>query len=203
MNDKHTQDSITNYNKIAKNYDDSFDGQFTKELKQKIVNNVQINKGMRVLDVACGNGTLLHMLNSKQIIEGYGIDVSNEMITEAKKRFPEFSFSVSNSSRLELDDQFIDIITVCAAFHHFSEPEQFLSESRRVLKDNGLLILMEPYFPPIIRQISNIFIPLMKMGDVKIYSKRELIRMLNKAGFSVLQYSKETSHGVMYIIKKN
>lgn len=89
MYDKHTQDSITNYNKIAKNYDDSFDGKFTMELKQRIVNGIQINNGMRILDVACGNGKLLNMLNSKQTIEGYGIDISDEMINEAKNVIPE------------------------------------------------------------------------------------------------------------------
>jgi len=202
MYDKHTQDSITNYNKIAKDYDNTFDGQFTRELKECIVNKTTIPQNSKVLDVACGNGVLLNMINNKQKIEGYGIDISNAMIYEAKTKNPTFSLSVSNSSNLVFDDNYFDIVTVCAAFHHFSEPRQFLNEALRVLKSNGQLVVMEPYFPFVIRHVSNLLIPFIKMGDVKIYSKKELIRMLEDTGFSKVQYSKETKHGCMILGRK-
>lgn len=38
----------------------------------------------------------------------------------------------------------------------------------------------------IIRQIANLFIPLFKMGDVKIYSKKELVSIFQENGFNVV-----------------
>lgn len=138
--DKATRNSISNYNRIAKEYDDTFDGRFTRELKHRIVERIELRANYKVLDVACGNGSLLDLLNRKQAIEGHGIDVSDAMIDEAKKRYPQFSFSVGSSSSLPFEDMTFNVVTVCAAFHHFSEPWKFLQEARRVLQPAGLLV---------------------------------------------------------------
>lgn len=201
--DKATRNSISNYNMIAREYDETFDGRFTRELKHRIVERIELKPNYKVLDVACGNGSLLDLLNRKQAIDGHGIDVSDAMIDEAKKRYPHFSFSVGNSSSLPFEDMTFDVVTVCAAFHHFSEPWKFLQEARRVLQPAGLLVLMEPYFPPVIRQLSNLLIPLMKMGDVKVYSGKELVYMMTAGGFGNVRYTKEAKHGCMIVGRKN
>jgi Methylase involved in ubiquinone/menaquinone biosynthesis len=201
MYDKHTKDSITNYNKIAHNYDDSLDGQFTKDLKVKLVEKIELKPKSRILDVACANGSLLEMINYKNVIDGYGIDISDKMIKQAKLLHPQFKFSVSNSNKLVFEDSFFDAITVCAAFHHFSEPLSFLTEAKRVLKPNGLLFIMEPYFNPFIRIIFNLLIPFLKMGDVKVYKKDEIQKMISNNGLINIHYSKETNHGCLFIGK--
>jgi ubiquinone/menaquinone biosynthesis C-methylase UbiE len=202
MHDRHTSDSISNYNKIAKDYDNTFDGRFTKDLKEKLVDNAWLDGNARVLDVACANGSLLRMLNEKNPIEGYGIDISDEMIKTAMTAHPSFVFSVSNSSKLDFGDSFFDAITVCAAFHHFSEPARFLQEAKRVLKNDGSLFIMEPYFNPVIRALFNMLIPIMKMGDVKVYGKKEMRRMIDSAGLITVDYSRQTGHGCLYIARK-
>ncbi len=202
MYDRHTADSISNYNKLAKNYDDTFDGRFTKELKEKLVENARLERNARVLDVACANGSLLRMLNDANAIEGYGIDISDEMIKIAKASYPSFAFSVSNSDELGFDDSFFDAITVCAAFHHFSEPLRFLRESSRILKSGGCLFIMEPYFNPVTRSIFNMLIPFMRMGDVKVYAKREVREMIASVGLVEVHYSRQAGHGCLYVAKK-
>lgn len=202
MYDKHTSDSISNYDRIAKDYDDSLDGRFTRDLKRKLVENASLGANARVLDVACANGSLLHMLNAKNPIEGYGIDISGEMIKNAKLLHPSFTFTVSNSSKLDFEDSFFDAITVCAAFHHFSEPLSFLKEVDRVLKRNGLLFIMEPYFNPATRVLFNMLIPFMKMGDVKIYKRREIQNMIGSTRLVNIHYSRQTGHGCLFVGRK-
>ncbi len=202
MRDRHTSDSISNYNKLAKDYDNTFDGRFTKDLKEKLVENARLPRNARVLDVACANGSLLRKLNDANPIEGYGIDISDEMIRVAKDLHPSFSFSVSNSSALGFDDGFFDAITVCAAFHHFSEPSRFLRESKRVLKSGGLLYIMEPYFNPAIRALFNMLIPFMRMGDVKVYTEREMQGLIASAGLVSVGYPRQTGHGCLYVARK-
>ena len=44
-----------------------------------------IDTNSKILDVACGNATFLKMLSNKYSIKGYGIDISENMIKNAKK----------------------------------------------------------------------------------------------------------------------
>lgn len=178
-----TEESRVNYNKIAGNYDETFDGRFTREFKSTLVEAVKLEKGYKVLDVACGNGALLWNLSEKEKIEGYGVDISENMINIAQNKYPDFTFSVANSDCLPFENDKFDIITVCAAFHHFTKPEKFIGEAKRVLKEGGVLYIAELYSPPVIRQVSNLVLPFAKMGDVKIYSKKELMKFAQDAGY--------------------
>ena len=44
MYDKKTNESIKNYNRIAEDYDNTFDGHFTNSLKREIVKQLKIEK---------------------------------------------------------------------------------------------------------------------------------------------------------------
>jgi ubiquinone/menaquinone biosynthesis C-methylase UbiE len=183
MMDSKTEQSRANYNKIAGNYDDTFDGRFTRKFKAMLVDAVKLEKGFRVLDVACANGLLLHNLSLKEDIEGYGVDISEKMIHTARERHPRFTFEVAGSDSLPFQDKYFDVITVSAAFHHFSQPERFMLEAKRVLKDGGTLYIAELYMPPLIRQGVNSVLPFLKMGDVKIYTGKELMVFASNAGY--------------------
>ena len=54
--------SRESYNEIADRYDNSVEGRFTLEFKHMLLTEIKAEQGERVLDVACGNGTLLSML---------------------------------------------------------------------------------------------------------------------------------------------
>lgn len=56
---KKTEESRTAYNKIAFEYDTSREGQYTRFHIMELSNIVELHEGSVVLDVACGNGTLL------------------------------------------------------------------------------------------------------------------------------------------------
>lgn len=179
-----TEQSKATYNKKAQDYDNTPEGRFTIRFKQELVNSIKLKQYANVLDVACGNGTLLGMLGSKTQINGYGIDISENMITEARKLNPEFQYAVSGCDKLPFDNITFDVITVSASFHHFEQPDLFLKEAKRVLKQGGELFIAELYWPTALRIIGNLLFPLLKSGDVKVYSPKELETMLLNNGFS-------------------
>ncbi|HEY9059258.1 MAG TPA: methyltransferase domain-containing protein [Pseudobacteroides sp.] len=197
--DKKTEQSMINYNKIAAEYDNTFDGRFTKGFKEEIANVIHLNNSFKVLDVACGNGNMLKMLSGKNRIQAYGVDISENMIKEAKCRYPEMQFVSSNSSKLPFEDSFFDVITVCAAFHHFTEPQRFASEAKRVLKPGGYIYLADIHMPPIARQLANLVLPHLKMGDVKVYGKNELMAFFQEQGFVNLKVKKFGMFGQVLI----
>lgn len=178
--------SRESYNKIADHYDDTFEGKFTYNFKLKLLNQIKSNQGERALDVACGNGTLIKMLADKYGIIGYGSDISEKMIENARKRNPEMKFEVAGCEQIPFKDQFFDLLTVCAAYHHFPNVRDFASEANRLLKPKGFLYIADVYYPAVIRFICNPFVPLSKAGDVKFYSPKEIIKMFESFGFKMV-----------------
>jgi len=200
--DKRTEQSIKNYNKIAVEYDNTFDGKFTQGFKVEMAKVTHIENSYKLLDVACGNGSLLKMLSSKAKLHSYGVDISQNMIKEAKSRYPEMQFITTNSAELPFEDDFFDIITVCAAFHHFTEPEKFISEAKRTLKAGGYIYIADLYLPPVVRHIANLILPLLKMGDVKVYNQRELMRLFQEQGYVNITVNKFGVAGCMLVAVK-
>ena len=193
-----TEQSKIAYNKKAQDYDNTPEGKFTFLFKQELVNAISLKSYTNVLDVACGNGALLDMLGSKSKINGYGIDISENMINEAKKLHPHFQYAVSGCEKLPFKDNFFDVITVSAAFHHFERPNLFLKEAGRVLKQGGELFIAEIHWPSALRIIANLLFPLLKSGDVKVYSSKELEMLLLSNGYSGV---KNTINRNMQIVK--
>ena len=113
---KKTEESRIAYNKIAFKYDASREGQYTRFHIMELSNIIELHKGDVVLDVACGNGTLLRELSRKAKIQANGIDISENMICSAKMRYPNMSFEVKPCYPLEWSNESIDIIRYVVRF---------------------------------------------------------------------------------------
>lgn len=181
---KFEQRSKDNYNKKAENYEATFDGRFTVKFKKILADFLEISPGHLLVDVACGNGRLLHMLGGKGAFRGYGVDISDEMIKQAKALNPNMEFSVASCEQLPFADGMIDIMTVCAAFHHFPDVEKFAGEADRTLRKGGMICIAEVYLPAVLRVICNPFLKFSKAGDVKFYAPKEITALFERRGFS-------------------
>ncbi|MEA4913276.1 MAG: class I SAM-dependent methyltransferase [Christensenella sp.] len=189
--------SKTTYNELAAGYDDSLEGEYTVQFKALLLNAVMIQPDNNILDVACGNGRLLNMLAKQNRFNGYGVDIAEKMIEYAKQLNPDMQFSVGNCENIPLPDQTMDVITVCAAYHHFPHVDLFARESFRLMKAGGRIYIAEVYYPSAIRLLTNPFLPLLKKGDVKIYAPDAITSTLKKAGFQDTKYS---IHGHIQIV---
>ena len=76
------------------------------------------------------------------------------------------------------------------SFHHYPNPKKALREIYRVLKPKGAFILCDywEHFPK--RQLMNLFISFSKDGDVKIYSKEEIVNLLKESKFRNIEWEK-------------
>lgn len=177
--------SKRSYNRKAEIYEDSFDGKFTKNYKKKLMAKVSVRDGNSVLDVACGNGKFLKMLSKIADIYGFGIDISENMIKCAKKMNPTMNFHVAGCDKVPFEGETMDIVTVCAAFHHFPDINSFAREMHRVLKKDGVIYIAEVYLPYLFRVICNPFVKYSRAGDVKFYAPVEIMDCFSKVGFKI------------------
>lgn len=181
---KRTERSKRTYDQMAAGYDTSPEGYYTKPHKAVLMKQVILRDGDSILDVACGNGTLLGALSKKARVNAFGVDLSEKMIAAAKERHPNCTFAVSSCVLLPFETESMDVITMSCAFHHFEEPRTFAGECMRVLKKSGMVYMAEPFFSPVIRWLANtVVFPFSKSGDVKVYSEQELRGMFVAAGF--------------------
>ena len=180
---KFEQRSKKSYDKKAENYELTFDGKFTAKFKKMIYEAVTIAPDDTVVDVACGNGRLLHELAEKSPFCGYGVDISEKMIEQTKRLNPDMTFYVSGCDQLPFENGEIGVMTVSAAFHHFPNVQRFAQEAGRVIRIGGMLYIAEAYLPAILRVICNPFVKFSRAGDVKFYSPNEIVSLFENNGF--------------------
>ena len=141
-------------------------------------------KSKTVLELATGTGLIAkHIVSTAKHIEA--TDASAEMIAEAKRdnRSAKLFFSVQDMFHLPYADQSFDVVIVVNALHIVPEPEKALSEIRRVLKDDGVLVA------PTFTHADNAF-----FGKVKAF-------FMKLAGFPL--HSKWTSHEYLAFLREN
>ena len=97
-------------------------------------------KDKTVLELATGTGLIANIVNAAVHIEA--TDASSEMITEAKRNnhSAKLYFSVQDMFSLPYAEKSFDVVIVSNALHIVPLPEKALTEIRRVLKDDGMLI---------------------------------------------------------------
>lgn len=103
-------------------------------------NFVKIKKGLRILDIGCAGGFFLKLCDEMGLAT-YGVDVSEYAIKFAKKNTKAKLICQSADRSLPFEDNFFDIITMFVTIEHLKNPENALRECRRVLKQNGTLII--------------------------------------------------------------
>lgn len=113
-----------------------------------------INQETFWLDAGCGNGRHGLYLLENYKAQGFGYDLSQEAIAQAKQKTKKLcedirienktSFEVRNiNQEIPLADESVDIIIDAMASHvlHAEEHEKFLNECDRVLKYKGYIFL--------------------------------------------------------------
>ncbi len=105
--------------------------------------------GGKVLDVATQQGSFIEVLMKtlRDFDSFIGIDISEEHIEKARKKFSKdpVEFQKMNAEELTFEDNIFDTVCMSHSIHHLSNPDRVLSEMVRVLKPGGHLILQEMF----------------------------------------------------------
>ena len=143
MNKNYAQDLLKkttqDYNRIAEQFSSS---RYSIWLELNIFGEY-IRERDRVLDLGCGNGRLFELFRDKEV-DYIGIDNSKKLIEVAKKKYPDGKFQVADALNLPFPDNYFDKIFCIAVLHHIPSEGfrlQFLKETKRVLRPEGLLIV--------------------------------------------------------------
>jgi len=173
------------FDKRASTYDEGIEGKVSKKFYKLLLKQVKLHQGATVLDVGCGTGTILKNLSDLTDINGYGIDVEENMILEAKSKCPEMNIFVSDCTKTPFADNQFDIVTSCMSYHHFADKQGFAKEAARIIKSGGHLYITDPRFPWIVRKPLNLALRIHKITGY-FGTPKEIEKVFLEHGFELV-----------------
>jgi len=134
-------------NEIARMYDELFRGpgrlRDSEALYNWILDRLNPAAGSKLLDVACGEGLLVHAARQRGVM-GIGVDLSSQGVKLASQRLDAAILSIGNGECLPFADQYFDFVTNIGSLEHFPDPPVGIREMVRVLKPGGRAALLLP-----------------------------------------------------------
>lgn len=103
----------------------------------------------RIVDVACGTGDMMDFWKKRSEVNGIaigeivGVDPSNGMVDVAREKYPKFNYHISKATEIPLEDASADILSITYGIRNVVERTQALDEFNRVLKKDGLVVILE------------------------------------------------------------
>lgn len=102
-----------------------------------------------VLDIACGEGYGSALLagSARSVI---GVDVAAEAVEHARLAYvatPRLQFKLGDAAEIPLADTSVDVVVSFETIEHHDRHLEMLSEIRRVLRPDGILVISSPNRP--------------------------------------------------------
>ena len=155
------------FNNIAPTYDKlnhilslNIDKIWRKKAVKRICKHIKNSETQRlrdsetqVLDVACGTADSTIALAKAGVPRVTGVDISEEMLKVGEKKIDKLnlnsviSLKVEDCENLSFGDNTFDAAFIAFGIRNFEDKKKGLKELHRVLKPNGLLLILELSVP--------------------------------------------------------
>jgi 2-polyprenyl-3-methyl-5-hydroxy-6-metoxy-1,4-benzoquinol methylase len=102
-------------------------------------------RAQHYLDIGCADGSFtIQVANIVEAEEVFGVDLSSKALGEAERRGIKTCVLDINKDALPFDNEEMDLITSFEVIEHLLNPDNLISESYRVLRENGKFIVSTP-----------------------------------------------------------
>ncbi|MDO8511440.1 MAG: class I SAM-dependent methyltransferase [Nanoarchaeota archaeon] len=170
-------ENIRFFDRWAKTYDRPLFQFWMRKFYQPVLK--MIDRG-KVLDVSCGTGEFLRELVKKKKNILYGIDLSSQMITKARRKLVnQAKLKKADVHQLPFTDNSFDYVVSTESFHHYYDQSRAIAEMKRVAKKGGKVIVVDINF--FLRPIHRLFEKL-EPGCVKVNSRKEIRNLFQQSG---------------------
>jgi len=115
-------------------------------IKNKLINTLKtyITAGDNILDFGCGPGIYMSLLNKTYTVAG--IDVSEAMITSAKKQLPGNTFFCSNFLNTEFSNHYNALYSISVLeYVPVSKIDEFFQKCASILNKGGIIFIQYPH----------------------------------------------------------
>jgi ubiquinone/menaquinone biosynthesis C-methylase UbiE len=160
------------------------------EIVQHLRDKKYILQGMKGADFGCGTGYFTSLLAQEvgHLGKIYAIDIDDEVIKEAQEFIDQFGLRNVKFLHQDLEinsgleDNSIDFVFISQVLYQSDEPYKIISEAKRVLKEKGYLIILEP-------QKEN---PL--FTGQRVHNIQEVVNLIEKEGFKIIEIEQTSNY---------
>lgn len=148
----------------------------------------QLKRGGRILDIGCGIGLFLETLTiySNYKWNSFGIDINKRLIEVASNKIKGVRFIQGSLQTKKFSEKYFDCITCFDVLEHDIDILNTIKEIRRILKDDGLLVIQTPNYKSIMTGITRINWDWWSVPDHVIhFSPNTLKQILEDYGFEI------------------
>ena len=115
---------------------------FSDLFEEKYRETFRIDDKRRILEIGCGPGALAESLARwYQSAQVHGVDRDSNFIAFAKQQNPMIQYTEGDATALSFDNESFDVSISNTVAEHI-EPSKFYGEQYRVLKENGVCLVL-------------------------------------------------------------
>lgn len=125
-------------------------GREVYDKRHDVVKALGLTQGMDVADVGAGTGFYSLLFAQKIGPQGkvYAVDITEDFIRNILRRADEMGLknihaTISNQTDTHLQPASVDLVFVCATYHHFEYPQTMLASMYRALRPGGQLVIID------------------------------------------------------------
>lgn len=108
-----------------------------------LLEKIQPVPGKLLIDVSCGRGKLAALARARSL-KVIGLDFSLSAVKVARETDPELDLFISDGEQIALKAQCADYVTHIGNLEHFQNPDLGIQEVARILKPDGLAVILLP-----------------------------------------------------------
>lgn len=163
------------YNEISKIYDDLREADLlTVEF---LINAAKLDQGSRVLEIGCGTGNYLKLIQELTKAEVWGIDSSSGMLGRAKEKCPVALLIEGDAVELaEIPENKFDLVYMVDVIHHIKDIEIMIKNISRVLKPNAAVVIFSDSYEHIRNRLTTKYFPETLNPELKRYPDTDEIK---------------------------
>lgn len=179
------------YDRLAPRYESRWNHYVTSTI-QHTLPYLELRPELRVLDIGCGTGALLHEVQTMEpSVAACGVDLSAEMLRVAGGRLrPGTPLLRGDVGCLPLVDRSFDVVVSSSSFHYWEPAERGLAEITRVLRPGGRLVLTDWCDDFLGCRIVDRTLRVVNRAHHRIYSVRELTDVVKAGGYDLIDVTK-------------
>jgi methionine biosynthesis protein MetW len=147
-----------------------------------------------VLDVGCSTGKLGEKLINEKNCRVFGIDFSPKSIKIASKRLNKAILFDLDSGKLPFANNKFDVIIFADVLEHIKRPDLVLKKFKKILKDDGLVIVSIPNIGYVSSRIRHLFgkwdyyeTGLMDKTHIRFFTFKTMSELFLNSGYCIVK----------------
>lgn len=173
---------VYDYNEISKIYDDVRESDLKMISFMLEISNLNSKEKMskekyRILEIGCGTGNNLKVIEQLSDAELWGIDCSVGMLKKAKEKCKDAFLFEDDATRLEnLSRDMFDLVFMVDVIHHIKDIDSMIKNIKRVLKPNGHVVVFSDSHEHIKQRLTTKYFPETLQAELDRYQDTDEIK---------------------------